>query len=229
MHQVRRVFKTANEPATPNTLGTVRPNQFRPASVIEDYRRGVESPTKFCGQCGTEADSGDKFCRACGQKLNAPVAQEATPARPTAKKPPLHVEQAPSPPLPLWTKLLMAAALVGLIVGVALSLGNRAEESGSYRVAQNESGSSDSDKLTQNEWEEFVDWCNRNYTPSFGSKSCGGIAKEMSNNLDKGQWDKACVISFIKRFTAEEMWLKWLHEPDEAWQEYETGYQRCSH
>ena len=37
MHQVRRVFKTASEAITPNTLGTVRPNQFRPAWGIEGY------------------------------------------------------------------------------------------------------------------------------------------------------------------------------------------------
>ena len=177
----------------------------------------MESPAKFCGQCGTEADSGDKFCRACGQKLSGLVAQEATPASPKpAPSPPLDGRPALSPPANNRMRLLAAAALVGLIVVGALWLGNRAEESGS-------------DRVTQNEWEEFVDWCNRNYTPSFGSKGCGGIAKEMSNNLDKGHWGKACVISFMKRFTAEEMWLKWLHEPDEALQEYNMGYRRCSH
>ena len=95
----------------------------------------MESPAKFCGQCGTGADSGDKFCRACGQKLSGLVAQEATPASPKpAPSPPLDGRPALSPPANNRMRLLAVAALVGLIVVGVLWLGSRTQGSDSAQL-----------------------------------------------------------------------------------------------
>ena len=83
--------------------------------------------------------------------------------------------------------------------------------------------------LTADEWEEFVDWCNDNYTPSFGSMGCGPFADLLTNNLNLGQWKKACLIHFYKQFAARGSLKLWglTDHADQVKKQWDDGHKEC--